>query len=62
MWKKTKSRWAKVKKSGIHHKGMFAKRDIPKGTYIIEYVGDKVTKAQSDKLAEQVLSDYKKGR
>lgn len=41
-----------VKESGIHNKGVFAKKEISKGTKIIEYVGNKITKAQSQKIAE----------
>lgn len=36
-----------LKQSGIHNKGMFAAQDIPKGTRIIEYVGEKITKKES---------------
>jgi len=43
------SKWAEVRKSGIHGSGLFAKRRIPKGTRIIEYVGDKLTKAESER-------------
>lgn len=57
--KKTKSKWAKVKKSGIHNKGMFAKKNIPKGTYVIEYVGEKTTKKESDRRADIVLEKSK---
>lgn len=35
--------------SKIHKNGVFAKKDIPKGTKIIEYVGEKITKAEADK-------------
>lgn len=32
----------RVSKSKIHGQGVFAKRNIPKGTRIIEYIGDRV--------------------
>jgi SET domain-containing protein len=32
--------------SGIHRYGLFAARDIPKGTRVIEYVGHKLTKEE----------------
>jgi len=52
--KKSKaSKWAKVRKSGIHQKGLFARRDIPEDTRIIEYVGEKITKAESKRRREQ---------
>ena len=44
-----KSEWARTRRSGIHNRGLFAKKDIPKGTRIIEYVGEKLTHAQSEK-------------
>ncbi len=54
--KAEKSKFVKVRKSGIHNKGVFAKRDIPKGAKIIEYVGEIITKAESDRRAESQLS------
>ena len=47
--KKTTSQYITVKKSGIHSTGVFAKKDIPVDTKIIEYVGEKVTHAEADK-------------
>ena len=37
------------KKSSIHGYGIFAKTDIPKGIRVIEYVGEKITKAESNR-------------
>lgn len=54
-----KSRLIKVRNSGIHNKGVFAKKDISKGTKIIEYVGEIITKAESDKRAEEQLKSSK---
>ena len=39
--------WAEVRESQIHGGGLFATKNIPAGTRIIEYVGDKITKAQA---------------
>lgn len=36
-----------LRRSGIHSRGVFARREIPKGTRILEYVGEKITKAES---------------
>ncbi len=58
--RKTKSQFIKVRKSGIHNKGVFAKKDIPKGTRIIEYIGEKITKAEADKRAEKVIKEHQK--
>jgi SET domain-containing protein len=55
-----------VKESGIHHKGVFARKFIPKGTRIIQYVGDKISKEESDKrtnlLEEQCKKDSNIGK
>jgi SET domain-containing protein len=49
-----------IRKSGIHHKGVFAKTYIPKGTRVIEYTGDKITKAESDRRADAAIEAHKK--
>ncbi len=43
----TPFKWWIVRKSAIHQRGIFASTDIPKGTPIIEYTGEKITKAES---------------
>lgn len=52
--------YASIRESSIHHKGVFATKDIPKGTKIIEYVGEKVTKEESKKREQQTLEESKK--
>ena len=47
------SKYAVVQKSRIHHNGMFATIDIPKGTEIIEYVGERITKKLALKRANE---------
>ena len=42
----TRSEWAAVRGSKIHGRGMFAKKTIPKGTRVIEYTGERITKAE----------------
>ena len=37
-----------VRNSKIHGRGIFAKKQIPEGTEIIEYKGDKITKKESE--------------
>jgi hypothetical protein len=56
----TTSKYIKVKTSSIHNKGVFASRFIPKGTRIIEYVGEKITKKESEKRAWKVIDSSKK--
>src|SRR5690348_14056466 len=41
--------WVELRQSDIHGLGMFARKDIPKGTRIIEYVGEKITNAEADR-------------
>ena len=41
-----------IKNSKLHGKGLFAKTHIKAGTNVLEYVGERITKAQSDKIAE----------
>ena len=41
--KKEKNEWVEVKNSTIHGKGVFARKDIPKGKKIIEYVGEHIS-------------------
>lgn len=44
-----KSKYVEIKDSGIHNKGLFAKKEIPKGTEIIEYGGEIVDEKEADK-------------
>ena len=61
---KKKSKYIVLRNSAIHNKGVFARVNIPKGTQIIEYVGDKITKKESDRRAEIALqrAKYKKNK
>jgi len=52
----------KIKKSGIHNKGAFAKKNLPKGTRIIEYVGNRITKVQAEKVYEKSLAHHLKNK
>jgi uncharacterized protein len=44
-------KWLVARKSRIHGRGVFAKRDIPAGTRLIEYVGLPVSKKKSAELS-----------
>lgn len=57
---RTKSEYIVVRKSNIHSRGVFAKKGIPKGIRIIEYVGEKITKKESERRAEIPLQKAKK--
>jgi SET domain-containing protein len=41
-----------VRRSKIHGNGVYAARAIPKGTRIVEYLGDRITHAQADERYE----------
>jgi SET domain-containing protein len=45
-------KYAEVKESKIHTKGVFAKQDIPKDTLITEYSGEKITKEEGGRRVE----------
>lgn len=58
---KTTSEWARVRRSKIHGRGVIASKDIPSGTRIIEYVGERITKAESDRRDEARVARRAKG-
>jgi len=60
--KATASEWIRVKESEIHGKGIYAKKKIPRGTMIIEYVGDIITKVDSDLRADDAFEEAKKDK
>lgn len=51
-----KSPWLIIRRSPIHGRGAYARVDIPEGTRIIEYVGEKITKAESYRREQQRLA------
>ena len=48
----------KVKKSKVHGTGIFATKDISKGSRIIQYIGDKITKSEGDRRSAQRIKKY----
>jgi SET domain-containing protein len=38
-----------VRRSGVHGWGLFARTDLAKGERVVEYIGEKVTKAESER-------------
>ena len=60
--KQTSSPYILKRRSGIHGWGIFAKKDILKDAKIIEYVGEKITKKESDRRADLTLHKSKKNR
>jgi len=49
--------WLSFQSSPIHGLGGFAKRDIPSGVRIVEYIGEKISKQESLRRCEQ-NNDY----
>lgn len=58
----TTSEYIEVRKSGIHGAGVFAAKDIPPGTKIIEYVGKKISKEESDAIYEEQFERHQKNK
>ena len=48
----------KLKKSKVHGTGIFATKDIPKNTQIIEYIGEKITKKEGDIRSSSRIKKY----
>ena len=46
------------KKSKVHGIGIFASKNIKKGTKIIQYIGEKVSKKEGDKRSEERIKKY----
>jgi SET domain-containing protein len=44
--------WIEFRGSGIHGQGGFARKDIPAGTRLIEYVGERISKDESVRRCE----------
>ena len=44
-----KNKYFAIRRSGVHGKGAFALKDIRKGTRLVEYVGESITPAESDR-------------
>ena len=56
-----KKLWFK-RKSSVHGRGLFAALNIKKGSQIIEYVGDKVTRREGDRRADKQINRAKKNK
>lgn len=55
------SPWARTADSGVHGHGLYATKDIPKGTRVIEYVGEKISKTEADRRDERRRADRENG-
>jgi hypothetical protein len=52
--------YIQIKRSRIHGDGVYAKKNIPVATDIIQYVGEKITKEESEERAAAVAEKAKK--
>lgn len=52
MSKQKTNHLVRIKYSKIHGNGGFAKKDIKKGTKLIQYIGKKITKAEAEKVSD----------
>jgi len=48
-----------IRNSEIHGRGLYAARDIEKDTWIIQYLGEKVNKEESERRANELLEKAK---
>ncbi len=55
------SPWISAATSGIHGRGVYAKVAIPDGTRIIEYTGERITKAEALRREQQRLARQARG-
>lgn len=47
------TKWLEFRGSRIHGMGAFARRTIPEGTYVIEYVGEKISKEEAERRCDE---------
>ncbi|MCC6415527.1 MAG: SET domain-containing protein-lysine N-methyltransferase [Opitutaceae bacterium] len=57
----TTSEWIRRGRSKIHGGGLYAARPIPKGTRVLEYVGERVTKAEAWRREQHRLAEIERG-
>src|SRR5262245_57851675 len=48
----SQTEWVEFRRSRIHGRGGYARKDIPAETDVIEYVGEKISKAESTRRCE----------
>ena len=57
----TTSRWVVAAQSAIHGRGVYARETIPDGTPVIEYTGERITKAEARRREQQRLERERAG-
>jgi SET domain-containing protein len=58
----TTSEWVRRGRSKIHGGGLYAAKAIPKGTRVIEYVGERISKAEALRREEQRIAARAQGQ
>ncbi len=53
------SEWCEVRRSGIHGRGVFATKFIPEDTRVIQYIGEKIDKEESDRRGWEQMDRHK---
>jgi SET domain-containing protein len=51
--------YVRVGRSGVHGRGVFAARDLPKGSFVMEYRGERLSKKDGDRRTDE---QWGKGR
>lgn len=54
--------WISARRSPIHGRGVYARRTIPDGTRIVEYTGERITKAESARRETHRLARRARGQ
>ncbi len=57
-----RSSWIVEQPSAIHGRGLYASKAIPAGTRVIEYTGEKITKAESKRREKLRLARLRRGQ
>lgn len=60
MMERAKSEWCEVRDSAIHGSGVYASKDIPSGERVIEYLGEKIDKDESERRATRQMEHAEK--
>jgi SET domain-containing protein len=51
--------YVRIGRSGVHGRGLFATRDLPKGTCVMEYLGERIPKKEGNRRTD---AQWKQGR
>ena len=54
--------WITSHRSSIHGRGVYARRAIPDGTSVVEYTGERITKAEAARRESQRLARRHRGQ